>query len=112
MMDERYNDCLSASLSSCAFTSQNAYRDNNEDPFHQFETTLEMVATIKVPQKMAEGVSTGPAATISAAKRRSSDCLMTDRCPWCGQPARMEFAGGHYECGSCCRLVMDCCGGE
>ena len=54
-MDERHNDCLSASLSSCAFASQKAYRDNNEDPFHQFETTLEMVATIKVPKKMAEG---------------------------------------------------------
>ena len=21
---------------------------------------------------------------------------MTDRCPWCGQPARMEFVRGHY----------------
>ena len=79
MMDERHNDCLSASLSSCAFASQNAYRDNKEDPFHKFETTLEMVATIKLPKKMAEGVSTGPAATISAATRRLSSSLMTEQ---------------------------------
>jgi hypothetical protein len=24
--------------------------------------------------------------------------LMTDRCTWCGQLARMEFVRGYYEC--------------
>ena len=37
---------------------------------------------------------------------------MTDRCPWCGQPARMEFVRGHYECSTCRRPIMDCCYGE
>lgn len=37
---------------------------------------------------------------------------MTDRCPWCAQPARMEFVRGHYECSACRRPVMDCCDGE
>ncbi len=38
--------------------------------------------------------------------------LDTDRCPWCGQPARMEFVRGHYECSTCRRPIMDCCDGE
>jgi len=32
-----------------------------------------------------------------------------DRCPWCGQPVRMEFVRGHYECSTCRRSNMDCC---
>ena len=33
-------------------------------------------------------------------------------CPWCGQPTRLEFVQGHYECTSCRRPVKDCCDGE
>ena len=61
------------------------------------------------------GVKLGPMikpALCTAQQCHKSNFLMTDRRPWCGQPARMEFVRGHYECSTCRRPIMDCCDGE
>lgn len=33
-------------------------------------------------------------------------------CDWCGQVTRLIFVHGHYQCGSCRRVLIECCNGE
>ena len=41
------------------------------------------------------------ALALCGSHRHEGRYALTDRCPWCGQPARMEFVCGHYECSTC-----------
>ena len=51
-----YNVRLTASLNHDAFAPQHALGDIEEDPFFKFGSTVELVANIDEPKKMAEGL--------------------------------------------------------
>ena len=40
----------------------------------------------------------------------SFDDLVT--CDWCGQVTRLVWVAGHAQCGSCHRVLVECCNGE
>ena len=33
-------------------------------------------------------------------------------CDWCGQWTNLVYVHGHYQCGSCARVLIECCEGE